>query len=242
MRFYADDAGNFMDGPWHADRWRFEVAPDLSGPMCRIPGSTHEDIYLHELCLVSQSDGTIAPAVPIRFFTRNGLQLAMVHPVQLRQQQYVVDGSKHMEVAISDFHLPYPQFLERYEEYELPRPDRVAGGSHSELSFLSSLLKIGIPQGVIGANGVIHDWTHPSENPWRAKANGKKCLTVPIWLYCDDTSGNRSKRWNKHNSYLFTLAGLSTEVARQQYNIHFLSTSNLAPPLEMLESLTQQLK
>ncbi|KAH9950722.1 hypothetical protein B0H21DRAFT_776436 [Amylocystis lapponica] len=53
---------------------------------------------------------------------------------------------------------------------------------------------------------------------------------------------NASKKWNKHNSILFTLAGLPRRLAQLTYNIHFLSTSNLAPPLEMIEELVRTLK
>ena len=59
-------------------------------------------------------------------------------------------------------------------------------------------------------------------------------------LYCDDTSGNRSKKWNEHNSYLMTAAGLPREDAQREYNIQFLCTSNIAPPLEMLEAIVDQ--
>lgn len=63
-----------------------------------------------------------------------------------------------------------------------------------------------------------------------------------MWVYCDDTSGNVSKKWNKHNSFLFTAAGLPREHVHRQSNIHFLSTSNLAPPLEMLDGFVDQLE
>ncbi|KAJ7232926.1 hypothetical protein C8J57DRAFT_1250282 [Mycena rebaudengoi] len=33
-----------------------------------------------------------------------------------------------------------------------------------------------------------------------------------MWLYCDDTSGNLSKKWNEHNSFLFTPAALPLEM------------------------------
>ncbi|KAJ7763795.1 hypothetical protein B0H16DRAFT_1455051 [Mycena metata] len=33
-------------------------------------------------------------------------------------------------------------------------------------------------------------------NRWRAKAEGHRVVTFPIWMYCDDTSGNISKKWN----------------------------------------------
>ena len=49
-----------------------------------------------------------------------------------------------------------------------------------------------------------------------------------MWLYCDDTSGNLSKKWNKHNSILFTAAGLPNDQAHLEYNVHFLATSNIA--------------
>jgi hypothetical protein len=85
-------------------------------------------------------------------------------------------------------------------------------------------------------------WLHPHRNPWRAKAKGKRVLSVPLWLWCDDTSGNQSKKWNKHNSFLFTLAGLPRHQQQSAFNIHFLATSNIASPLEMLEGIKNELR
>lgn len=65
---------------------------------------------------------------------------------------------------------------------------------------------------------------------------------LPIWLYCDDTSGNMSKKWNKHNSILFVLGGLPHNHVQDLYNIHFLSTSNVASPLEMMEKVSEWLR
>jgi hypothetical protein len=79
-------------------------------------------------------------------------------------------------------------------------------------------------------------------NRWRQKAEGKRVLAMPLWLYCDDTSGNQSKKWNEHNSFLFTLAGLPGSETSKEYNIHFICTSNLAPPLEMLDGVVQQIE
>jgi hypothetical protein len=63
-----------------------------------------------------------------------------------------------------------------------------------------------------------------------------------MWLYCDDTSGNSSKKWNAHNSFLFSLAGLPRSEAAKEYNVHFLTTSNIAAPLEMAEGVTAQVR
>ena len=95
----------------------------------------------------------------------------------------------------------------------------------------------------------VHPWAYTdpmSGNPWRARSvknnQSHRVVAFPMWLYCDDTSGNMSKKWNKHNSWLFTAAGLPREMAQQEANVHFLSTSNTAPPLEMLHGLVGQLE
>lgn len=93
----------------------------------------------------------------------------------------------------------------------------------------------------------LSPWLHTNQdsgslNSWRIKAKNHRVLTFAMWVYCDDTSGNVSKKWNKHNSFLFTAAGLPREHVHRQSNIHFLSTSNLAPPLEMLDGFVDQLE
>lgn len=94
-------------------------------------------------------------------------------------------------------------------------------------------------------DGTIQPWTLTDPklgNCWRAIADGARVYSFPIWLYCDDTSGNLSKKWNKHNSFLFTPAGLPHSFVQQEYNVHFLCTSNIAPPLEMLDGIVDQLE
>ena len=94
-------------------------------------------------------------------------------------------------------------------------------------------------------DGQIQPWKYMDPNvgnEWRHVAKGSRVYAFPLWLYCDDTSGNVSKRWNKHNSFLFTPAGLPRAHAHQEYNIHFLCTSNVAEPLEMLEGIVEQLE
>ncbi len=90
-------------------------------------------------------------------------------------------------------------------------------------------------------DGPLKPWDEPVCNYWRGVAKGMRVDGCPLWLYCDDTSGNTSKKWNKHNSLLFTLAGLPHSLVHLMYNIHYLATSNIAPPLEMMEELVEQL-
>lgn len=81
----------------------------------------------------------------------------------------------------------------------------------------------------------------PLVNRWRIRANGKVILNVPIILYSDDTSGNVSKKWNKHMAFYCTLAGLPPKLTNQDYNIHFISASNAATALELADSLVDEL-
>ena len=39
-------------------------------------------------------------------------------------------------------------------------------------------------------------------------ANGKPVVVVPLLLYSDDTSGNKSKKWNKFDNWCTLLAGI----------------------------------
>ncbi|KAH9814752.1 hypothetical protein DFH28DRAFT_1127261 [Melampsora americana] len=82
---------------------------------------------------------------------------------------------------------------------------------------------------------------YPIENRWRAKAAGKLIRHIPITLYSDDTSGNVSKKYNCHMSIYFTLSGLPPSLTNQEYNIHFLATSNCATALELLDEVVDDL-
>ncbi|KAH9820635.1 hypothetical protein DFH28DRAFT_1218091 [Melampsora americana] len=87
-----------------------------------------------------------------------------------------------------------------------------------------------------------HAYTEiPLPNVWRIKAKGKVIRNVPITLYSDDTSGNVSKRWNKHMSYYFTLSALPPGMTNQVFNIHFLATSNKSSALELGDHIVDEL-
>ncbi|KAG0138984.1 hypothetical protein CROQUDRAFT_55407 [Cronartium quercuum f. sp. fusiforme G11] len=78
-------------------------------------------------------------------------------------------------------------------------------------------------------------------NPWQTKANGRIIRHFPVTLYSDDTSGNVSKKWNKHMSFYCTLLGLPPKLTNQEFNMHFISTSNSASALELGEYLIDRI-
>lgn len=66
-------------------------------------------------------------------------------------------------------------------------------------------------------------------------------VTIPLELYSEDTSGNRSKKWNCFNLWCLLLAGLSKAQNAKLKNIHFLTCSNIASPLEMAIPIVRDL-
>ncbi|KAJ7056477.1 hypothetical protein C8F01DRAFT_1311424 [Mycena amicta] len=171
-----------------------------------------QDFYIHEPAILHNGN----MCMPTRWFKRSGKTYAPKFGAY-NKQQTGDDGS-------TDFMLAFPAFIATFRVRNLPDPRNIYG--------IRSPLTPMAP------------WTLTDPtcgNRWRKQSNGHRVVTFPVWLYCDDTSGNTSKKWNKHNSFLFTAAGLPQRLVHLESNIHFLSTSNIAPPLEMLDGIVDQL-
>lgn len=64
---------------------------------------------------------------------------------------------------------------------------------------------------------------------------------IPLILYSDDTSGNRSKKWNKFDLWSLLLAGLPREENTKMENIHIIGASNQVEALEMADPIVDDL-
>lgn len=76
-------------------------------------------------------------------------------------------------------------------------------------------------------------------NPHRLKAiaAGKHVVMLPLILFTDDTSGNKSKQWNKFDSWCLKLAGIPNKENSRLSNIHLITCSNKCGVPEMDELL-----
>ncbi|KAK7025377.1 hypothetical protein VNI00_016013 [Paramarasmius palmivorus] len=174
--------------------------------------SQGQDYYTFEPTKIWNHSSGEEYCIPVRWFSRRQQLFARCRILRIADTN---SGSGW--VVLNDE-------IEGYNRYGVPDPRNILGIWDQEQQQLAP-------------------WDHPtSGNRWRAIANGKRVLSLPIWMYCDDTSGNLSKKWNKHNSFLFTLAGLSRKHAHKEYNVHFLSTSNVVTPMEMLDGIAEQLE
>ncbi|KAI0725492.1 hypothetical protein C8Q72DRAFT_932650, partial [Fomitopsis betulina] len=209
-----------------------ELSPQIATPMVRIG---MQDYYTYAPAKLA--DGRIV--MPIRWFTKVGIDGRQTFhgegwsmcPVVMEagQRGYIVHEFDSIWFTAADLSLSFPTMVAMYAASNLPDPQT----------------PLGLVQRLHGAGCGVHPWTHTNPavgNPWRAWSNGHRVVSFMMWPYCDDTSGNMSKKWNKHNSWLSTPAGLPQEVGQQEGNIHFLATSNITPPLEMLDRIISQLE
>ncbi|KAG0149744.1 hypothetical protein CROQUDRAFT_39427 [Cronartium quercuum f. sp. fusiforme G11] len=82
----------------------------------------------------------------------------------------------------------------------------------------------------------------PLLNQWQICAGNRAIQHIPIMLYLENTSGNKSKKWNKHMAFFCSLAGLLPKLQDQEYNIHFISTSNSATAIELADGIVEELQ
>ncbi|KAI9477115.1 hypothetical protein BDB00DRAFT_776005, partial [Zychaea mexicana] len=64
---------------------------------------------------------------------------------------------------------------------------------------------------------------------------------VPVNLFTDDTSGNRSKKWNKFDSWSLTPAALPLAERNKRENTHLIAVHNKLTALEMLPFIVEDL-
>ncbi|KAF9072180.1 hypothetical protein BDP27DRAFT_1217935 [Rhodocollybia butyracea] len=226
LSFYPEQVDQSLSEARQFSHWLHEVPDDEMGPMLRVSGM---DYYVFEPAMLRS--GTIC--MPHRWFMRGKRFYARCWAMEEvmreggRKSWRVIKGGGEITVGEVELLKNFPQLI-------------------SDAALISAANPL-LQQDVFDISTMPHTvqpWntTNPVlGNPWRERANGAQCLSFPIWLYCDDTSGNTSKKWNKHNSFLFTAAGLPRAESSKEYNIHFLSTSNIAPPLEMLDGISDQL-
>ena len=79
------------------------------------------------------------------------------------------------------------------------------------------------------------------DHPIKEKAAGRPVVTLPLILYSDDTSGNRSKKWHKFDSWCLLLAGIPRHENSKLRNIRFICCSDSVSALEMTDPIAQEL-
>ncbi|KAH9023715.1 hypothetical protein EDB85DRAFT_1849591, partial [Lactarius pseudohatsudake] len=223
LHFYPEDAGKMASEYWHGRHWHDNADPTVVTPMAVINGL---HFFVHEPCFLANGRAIM----PYRWFLRGDSILANAWPLRAGDRAgWVVEEYTTIVVPQDEFLIPFNTWDSSQFASGLP-------SARNTQCHIGSILQ---------PDGDVVPWsrTQPSVgNRWRVRASGAYVYCFPIWLYCDDVSSNQSKKWNKHYSFLFSPAGLPRAQFQKEYNVHFLCTSNLASPLEMMDRIVEQLE
>ncbi|OAV95884.1 hypothetical protein PTTG_26547 [Puccinia triticina 1-1 BBBD Race 1] len=225
IQYYPEQAnGRQIYKLSQSEKWLKELGPDTRAQMVRQDG---RDYYLHELVQM-QSNLLVIPKF---FYEYKGRMYARCVTPTIDVDEvggglkFIIpknlpfSSSQLNSHSVADFCVKYPV---------MDSPDG---------TLMSTLCGNKIYELDECDNIEVRTMT----NPWRAKAGKRVIRHVPISLYSDDTSGNSSKKWNKHISYYFNLAGLPPKLTNQHFHCHFLCTSNSAGALELAEGIVDDI-
>ncbi|KAH9810698.1 hypothetical protein DFH28DRAFT_1131780 [Melampsora americana] len=206
------------------EKWREGYSKDL-----RVQMLVSKGIHFYIYQPVQVATGQLV--VPIFFYKQEELTIAkclpaVVEPASGNQQGYRIileeeppfDSPELLTIEVTSF-------WRLFEAVELDNGERLRDVC-GDLMYQRT------------TRGIQH---LPMVNPWRTKSEGKIIRHVPLTLYSDDTSGNISKKFNKHISIYFTLSGLPPDWSNQEYNTHFLATTNSATALELFDQVVDEI-
>ncbi|KAG1833237.1 hypothetical protein DFJ58DRAFT_719452 [Suillus subalutaceus] len=178
LRFYPEDAGAELNEARQAKHWLEELDLELLMPVVRLHNPY---FFIFEPALLSSGRA----CMPFCWFTRGRKMYTKAW--SLRPVTREMDCMLEDDLLVS-----FKNWSSSEATSGLPRACSIYGVERE-------------------LNGELQPWTltNPSEgNQWCVRASGAHVSAMPLWLYCDNTSGNLLKKWNKHNSFLFTAAGL----------------------------------
>ncbi|KAH9809107.1 hypothetical protein DFH28DRAFT_1191574 [Melampsora americana] len=219
LEFFPEiDKGVTVDRYSQSKKWREELPPRLRVPMVDVDG---EHFYIYEPAQLQNS----RVVVPTFFYKneRGVVQAKCLEIDSIGPHDYLMAAESKFEwpgfldVDVQTFATSYPRIVLRNGQKWCESRARLLQST----AYGSKIIEL--------------------PNAWRVKANGLAIRSVPIALYSDDTSGNVSKKWNKHMSYYFTLAGLKPKLTNQEYHIHPLCTSNIASALEQGDQIVDEI-
>ncbi|KAJ6622345.1 hypothetical protein B0H10DRAFT_2342221 [Mycena sp. CBHHK59/15] len=71
----------------------------------------------------------------------------------------------------------------------------------------------------------------------REKAGLRMVYSIPLAVFIDDVSGNKSKQWNKHFSCYMSNGALPRTKLENEFHVRFVTTSPFASPLEIMQGV-----
>ncbi|KAJ6632325.1 hypothetical protein B0H10DRAFT_2159621 [Mycena sp. CBHHK59/15] len=79
-------------------------------------------------------------------------------------------------------------------------------------------------------------------HPLRSKAKSRMVYSIPLAVFIDDVSGNKSKQWNKHFSCYMSNGALPRTKLENEFHVCFVGTSPFASPLEIMQGVRSSIE
>ncbi|KAJ6501774.1 hypothetical protein DFH09DRAFT_1051553 [Mycena vulgaris] len=86
------------------------------------------------------------------------------------------------------------------------------------------------------------DFADEMPHPLRAVAGSRLVYSVPLVIFIDDVSGNKSKQWNKHFSCYMSNGALPRTKLENEFHVRFVATSPFATPLEIMQGVRRSIE
>ncbi|EJU01380.1 hypothetical protein DACRYDRAFT_16097 [Dacryopinax primogenitus] len=222
MQFYPVVGSTELREFWHGSLWAYK-----SSDACMTPMLQHESRPWFVDELVMCEDGNFfLPKRWVQIGSVNGemgafghnIRLELIGPFSPIGESYIVPSVLHPDLAVRKFRLAKTFTYNWYE------------------------LKDYIATGVLSFEEQYSELACRMPNPWRQKANGRHVYSLPLMIWEDDVSGNRSKQWYKHYNVCASNLAMPRQDMEVSSNILFLGTSPHATALELMEGLVIMLE
>ncbi|CAE6511279.1 unnamed protein product [Rhizoctonia solani] len=204
MKFYPSDGLGGIEEIWDGERLTKGEHLDLLTPMVISPDNSRKHYYVNELCELG--DGNLF--MPKMFFSRGNELWAKGYSTSFKEMDMAIAIFVHEG---SDF-VSHPVAYFRRNVIEL-------------LDCFGDLLSFEVSSASYG-DCLVH--------PMRSIAAGRAVYSVPLIVFQDDVSANRSKQWNKHHVIYISNASLPRKEMNREVNVRFIGSSPHAKPLEMM--------
>ncbi|KAJ7622706.1 hypothetical protein B0H17DRAFT_1151594 [Mycena rosella] len=151
---------------------------------------------------------------PKRWVTRSGSKVMLASGFNVTQLE---DGS----------------LLVQDEELELIKV------STFELNFLQILDR---NSGIYPLAAISDKFAQEMPHPLRETAGLRMVYSIPLAVFIDDVSGNKSKQWNKHFSCYMSNGALPRTKLENEFHVRFVATSPFASPLEIMQGVRSSIE
>ncbi|KAJ7674195.1 hypothetical protein B0H17DRAFT_946753 [Mycena rosella] len=74
-------------------------------------------------------------------------------------------------------------------------------------------------------------------HPLHATAVSRLVYSIPLIIFIDNVSGNKSKQWNKHFSCYMSNRAISCTKLENEFHVRFVAMSPFASPLEIMQGV-----